>query len=539
MSSATPSDSRTLLSGRTRPSAHATSSTTDHTSSPHTPLNRSISASLYASPSAAFRVDDENLLILEIGSRYLRAGFAGESNPRCVLSYSPDQLRRVGDYRQYSPSYNPRNRKGKNGPDWAQSYELWTPDVRNQDLNLLGDRLERLIREVETYHLMLDSRSRKVALVVSAQLPRPLLELAIASLFNVLQCPTVTVLPSNIMAVVSSGLRSGLVIDIGWSETNVSAVFEHREVSQRTSTRASRLMVQEYDKMLSLETDQVTPEEAEDVLIRLGWCREKAPNKEDTSDSELAISLGPSTFNISTSKLSEPPEKVLFGQERDSREIDEDNQPIHLLAYHVLLGLPIDIRETCLSRIIVTGGSSNIPGLKRRLLQELENLVAARGWNPVRNYGSAGPPRKGDVLPDSTNADQPKSEPEPETKITENTSSPSEESGASIPAHLIPQEPDLILLKLRQQQRQKQEIQDEQGSLRIVNSLGPWAGASLTIGLRVRGVVEVEKERFMSVGLIGGAVKKEVSVTAQRQSMGAGVRNSAVEKSYWSLGVWA
>jgi hypothetical protein len=536
MASATPSDTKTLIPGRTRPLAHAPSSI-DHAASPHTPLSRSISASLYASPSAAFRVDDENLLIFEIGSRYMRAGFAGESSPRCVLSCSPEQLRRVGDYRQYTPSYNPRNRRSQREADWAQSYELWTPDVRNQDLNLLGDRLERLIREIETYHLMLDSRARKVALIVSAQLPRPLLELAIASLFNILQCPTVTVLPSNIMTVVGSGLRSGLVVDIGWSETNVSAVFEHREVSQKSSTRASKLMVREYSKLLSLDTDEITLEEAEDVLIRLGWCRERNQSQEGVSKSELTISLGPSTFHCSASKLSEPSEEILFGAGRDIRDLDEDNQPIHFLAYHVLLGLPIDIREACLSRIIVTGGSSNIPGLKRRLLQELKNLVATRGWNPVRNYGSAGPSRKGDLVPDSTKQLQTKSD--SELKIEENTTSLAEDPVAAIPAHLVPQEQDLILLKLRQQQRLKNETQDLNGSLRIVNSLGPWAGASLTIGLRVRGIVEVERERFMSVGLVGGAVKKEVSVAAQRQSMGTGVRNTTVEKSHWSLGVWA
>jgi hypothetical protein len=61
-------------------------------------------------------------------------------------------------------------------------------------------------------------------------------------------------------------------------------------------------------------------------------------------------------------------------------------------------------------------------------------------------------------------------------------------------------------------------------------------------GLRVRGVVEIERERFQASGLVGGAQRKEVSVVQQRQSVGAGLRQvSGSEKSaaHWTLGVWA
>src|ERR1700761_8443326 len=137
MASTTPQDAKNLVSTRTRPSATATASSITQATSPHTPLTRSISASLYGSPSAAFRVDDVNLVIFEIGSRFLRVGFAGESAPRHVLSYSPEQQRRVGDYRPYAMGYDSRQRRRKTGEDWAYEYELWQPDVRNQDLNLL------------------------------------------------------------------------------------------------------------------------------------------------------------------------------------------------------------------------------------------------------------------------------------------------------------------------------------------------------------------------------------------------------------------
>ena len=40
---------------------------------------------------------NEELLILEIGSRLLRAGFANEPSPRCQLAWNDSLWRRVGD----------------------------------------------------------------------------------------------------------------------------------------------------------------------------------------------------------------------------------------------------------------------------------------------------------------------------------------------------------------------------------------------------------------------------------------------------------
>ena len=536
MASTTPQDDKKLVSSRTRPSATATASSITQATSPHTPLTRSISASLYGSPSAAFRVDDVNLVIFEIGSRFLRVGFAGESAPRHVLSYSPEQQRRVGDYRPYAMGYDSRQRRRKTGEDWAYEYELWQPDVRNQDLNLLGDRMERLIREIETNQLMLDARPRKVALVVSSHLPRPLLELAISSLFSVLQCPTVTLLPSNTMSVVASGLRSALVIDIGWSETTVSAIFEYREASQSSTIRASKMLLRQYSKLTALGKTEITVEEAEDILTRMGWCRERENDTNSISDAPITISLSSTTVQTQLSDLADPLE-VLFVVDSNSHDLDDENLPIHLLAYDVLLRLPIDIRKTCMSRIVITGGSSNIPGVKRRILQELENTINTRGWDLVRNYGSAKSPRKGDVLHNNA-SNIPLRPAQKEGKLTESISN-TEDSADYIPIHLIPQEPDIILSKIKMQQRLNSDVNPPEGTLGLFNSLGSWTGASLTMGLRVRGVVEIERDRFMSTGLLGGAVKKDISVTAQRQSMGPGVRQVGTEKSHWNLGVWA
>ncbi|KAJ6788659.1 hypothetical protein PWT90_04968 [Aphanocladium album] len=108
-------------------------------STPHTPP-RAISGS-YGSP-ATIRADDDFLLI-EIGSRNIRVGFAGDSVPKAVLSSGPPEQRRAGDFRQWTGPDAPREH-------WAPEYEIWRYDLRDFDLGLFQDKLERVLRDAFT-----------------------------------------------------------------------------------------------------------------------------------------------------------------------------------------------------------------------------------------------------------------------------------------------------------------------------------------------------------------------------------------------------
>jgi hypothetical protein len=78
------------------------------------------------------------------------------------------------------------------------------------------------------------------------------------------------------------------------------------------------------------------------------------------------------------------------------------------------------------------------------------------------------------------------------------------------------------------------------GTIRVVETLGTWAGASLVAKERIKGIVEIERERFLQYGLQGATREKEVSVVPQRMSMVPNMgRGAAGERASWTLGVWA
>lgn len=142
---------------------------------PHTPISsshrQSIPSIAFGSPSSLRAEDD--LVVVELGTRRLRIGFAGDAAPKKVAAFGPEQQRRVGDFRAWNPpapqvsaAASSSGGGGGGGGDgdgwrsrsaggraWGFDHELWRLDVRGLDLGLVGDRLERELRDALTKYV--------------------------------------------------------------------------------------------------------------------------------------------------------------------------------------------------------------------------------------------------------------------------------------------------------------------------------------------------------------------------------------------------
>ncbi|KAF2095687.1 actin-like ATPase domain-containing protein [Rhizodiscina lignyota] len=541
---------RKVSTGRIRP----TLSGIQNASSPHTPFNRSLS-SFYNSPSSGFRNDDENNVVIELGSRFMRIGMAGEALPRCIMSFGPDDHHRVGDYRQWMPGYNTR-RKRKRGEEWGQDHELWRNDVRELDLGLVEDKLERAARKADGEVLMLDDRKKRLTVILASVIARPLLSVTLSTLFNIFQAPSITILPSPIACAASSGLRSALVLDIGWAESTATAIYEYREICQRRSVRAARTISEAMAELLDEECTaqakgpiEVSFEEAEEVLTRLAWCKGNGDDRREDESQDapqtILLPLPPSepstTLEINFSRFSEPAETAFFGENGDISSYDAHDLSLSRLLYNALLALPVDVRKVCMARIVITGGVSNIPGIKARVIEELKLLVKCRGWDPIRNYGKA--TKRANSNPRERNDNTAVRLESNVTESSDTDDGTAEESNElhqpAVAAAFVPQEQDPILERLAERAA-KQAPPTVEGRIRAVETLGAWAGGSLMAALRIKGVVEVERESFLQHGLAGASKEKEVSSkAAQRQSLGPGARSAGAERASWTLGIWA
>lgn len=536
--------------------------------SPHTP-QRTIS-SAFSSPSTSFRAE-EDALVFEFGARHFSAGIAGETTPRCTLSFSPEEARRVGDYRRWQAHYKRRTGLMKSEEYWGHDYELWRMDLRDVDLGLIDDKIERAVREAHTKYLLLDQKPRRLMLILPLVMPHPLLASTLTTLFTNFQYSSITLLSTSVLNTIAAGLRSALVVDVGWAETLVTAIYEFREVHHTRSTRAVKTISLEFRKLLSRElrkmkdpsvvpdakkthedeVDLISFEQCEEVMGKMAWCqsyeqsrerimtRAQASSASPTLDPLVSVPLPSSdvetNLRMPFSTFANPVESALFSSDCAIKEVDDHEQPIHSLAYKALLHLPPDVRSVCMSRIVVTGGGSHFPGLKERVVQELKGLIEKQGWDPVR--GKAADIRR-ERLRRAVSKAEASTKPFDVQKTTEYTDEP-DSPAEPTPAALAAQENDPIQEKLNRDHAKNMKPQVS-GVVRGVVSLGAWAGGSLVAGSRVKGIVEIEKERYLQHGLAGASKDAEVSVVPQRQSFGPGLqRGAAGDRSSWTLGAWA
>lgn len=483
--------------------------------------------------------------MFELGSRWLRAGFEGDSTPMCVMGFGPEESRRAGDYRGWMNYGSSTDSQQMTDPEsWARAHELWRMDLRDVDLGLVEDKIERVIREAYNTYLLTDAGTARLVLTLPSLMPHPLIAAVLSTLFNRWRFPSITLLPGATMSTTAAGVRSALVVDLGWAETTAVGVYEYREVANKRSTRAMKSLVQETAKFLSTldtkngkDTDGVSVsfEYCEEVVSRLMWCKPRGDSEEKegaNEETDTTTSVGGNTISIPLpsdpgaeyidlpfARLTEPVEKTLFAQGMADCDLDDEEKPIPLLVYNTLLSLPPDARGLCMSRIIFVGGGSNIPGIRQRILNDVSSLIKRYGWSQVRGKVIERQRQKLQNLSISSTTEKPQDTPKTEEPV------PKEE----------PPEIDFVEQKL--QRSRDKDISSKppvQGVLREVESLGPWAGASLVASLKVRGLVEIEREKYLQQGLAGASRDLEHGYVPDRRS---GLRTGG-DRSSWTLGGW-
>lgn len=289
----------------------------------------------------------------------------------------------------------------------------------------------------------------------------------------------------------------------------------------------------------------VSFEETEEVMVRMAWCKPFAQSQQDElseelehlrkeEDHEICIRLRstepPMNLKMPFSELAEPCENALFAKNIKTYDLDDEELPLHLLIYRSLLQLPVDVRSTAMSRIIFTGGSSNIPGLKSRLIAEVHSIIDERGWDPVYGKVADEMREKRKLVKNGTNTP---------TSPTESEKGGYHDSTTAKPAHAQEQAPDPIESHIRREKNKASESKskDVQGVLRAVDSMGAWAGGSLVSQLRLPSVSTVEREQWMSHGLQGARKREEIGKEGNRKSVRGGLEKG--ENGGWTLGAWA
>jgi len=171
------------------------------------------------------------------------------------------------------------------------------------------------------------------------------------------------------------------VVDLG-DKCDVIPVFEGGAFSHITDSAAKRLKTTGSDITENLEQilnergySFTTPAEREIVsYIKEQVCYvAEEPNNEVTQELTLLMPDG-QQITIGNERYRAP--EALF----TPALINKDGDGLHALIYHSIMDSEIDMRVELAGNILLTGGTSMLPGLATRIENELEKLVPSQRW---------------------------------------------------------------------------------------------------------------------------------------------------------------
>uniref|UniRef100_A0A3B4AB31 Uncharacterized protein n=1 Tax=Periophthalmus magnuspinnatus TaxID=409849 RepID=A0A3B4AB31_9GOBI len=297
---------------------------------------------------------EKTAIIIDLGAAFTKCGFAGETGPRFII---PSEIRKPGQQPVKVVQYN----------------------INTEELYVI---LKEFIHILYFRHLLVNPRDRRVVIIESILCPSHFRETLTKVFFKQFEVPSVLFAPSHLMAVMTLGINSALVMDCGHTETlvlPVSSLFEY------------------------FSSSGTIPEDiVEDIKVRTCF----------VSDLQRGLKIQDAKFNPEAERPAPPPdvafpldgEKIVHvkGSIRDSLmeilfEQDNEEKSVATLILDSLVKCPIDTRKVLSENLVVIGGTAMLPGFLHRLLAEIRLLVEKPKYSEVlasKSFRIHSPPAK-------------------------------------------------------------------------------------------------------------------------------------------------
>ncbi|KAJ1836375.1 NuA4 histone acetyltransferase subunit [Coemansia sp. RSA 2706] len=379
--------------------------------------------------------DEVNALVLDVGSTWTRAGFAGEDLPKGYFPSHVGYVERDVEVTETKDEPQATEADGDvemgNGTKTSKQRQYYVGDTESatwrEQMEIGGPLENGLVRDWDVYEKILEYtfktrlrvRAEEHPLLVSeaawntSEQRAKLVELA----FERFQSPAFYVCKNPVMAAFGTGKHTALVLDVGGENMSASAVYEGfcltKTVSQQNFggelvsqqfldqlqaeysyeptplfdikdkaaveilkppaiTRHGRPATDSYLREMRLRTMQEFKEAACEVLER--------PFQEGYAASKPPKQFEfPDGFNISLGAMRFAGPELLFNPNQYLRKRPAALEGAQLLGAHELamkslMASDVDLRPHLLSGVVLAGGSTLFPGFVDRLSLSLQEM---------------------------------------------------------------------------------------------------------------------------------------------------------------------
>lgn len=322
-------------------------------------------------------------VILDISSAFVRAGFAGDALPLVTIK-SVDQNNHSSSS-TIPPYYNVNDASMtteqhdmvisslfSSNAVLRKVSEIYSKDHSNnsrQSKSMSERNLQIKLSDIFVNHLLVPPSKTKIIIVDSNY---SILEKSRIStiLLSKIGVKSIIWVPEPMLHVIGANNSNGLVVNVRWDLLLINPIIDLRILNHLEDDKrfnGSSLHYKIIEKLIELEDEAVNAllerndlfNIIENFIANAVYVR---PIDDKENDSRLfQISKG---ISIPNRLRYEVIESLFFEEENICQVIAS-----------TVKKSPIDIRQVLLENIIIAGETSNIPGFKVRLIQEVRNLV--------------------------------------------------------------------------------------------------------------------------------------------------------------------
>ena len=307
-------------------------------------------------------------IVIDLGSGWIKAGFAGEEAPWVMFPAV------VGRPRHQGLMMGMGKRDYYVGDEAVSKYSILTLKYPiDSGFVSNWDDLEKILYHSFFNMLKVDPAKHPVVITVAALYNKASLEKLTQILFESFNVPSAVIATQATLTLIAAGRTTGVVVDSGYAVTQVVPIVEQKVLSQAVG----RLLVAGNhlsDFLIKLLPEKgmycTTADERASVNTmkeQLGYValdveQAKVEAEVFTLPNDRSVTLDTERFRCPEA-LFQP---ALLGQEYHG---------IHELLYNSIFNCPLDLQKTLYANIVLTGGTTLFPGLSERLKKELIALA--------------------------------------------------------------------------------------------------------------------------------------------------------------------
>lgn len=343
-------------------------------------------------------MDEQDVIVLDNGSGYLKVGFSGEDAPRAVLPTAVATTTiDIGNATEEHAGMTVESQKKSQSffgeealkEGFAQPNAIMTRPVQRGEIQLSAnykDSLEALWDH--TFRSVLGVEQEELPILIADPLPLgqsayPARQWMAEVMFEKFKVKSLAIFNTSVLSLFSTGRTRGLVVESGEGLTQAVPVFEgyaiphaifKMEVAGFDITSKVMKMMEEGERGAEHAQNMRVMQALKEKTCSVALDYNSAMKGPDMADEESK------SFELPDGQIVQVPQAIRLGApELLFSGKGQEGKSIQKICMDAINTCDLDFRLDLVRSLVVAGGTSMLPGLAPRLRSELSTLLQPQG----------------------------------------------------------------------------------------------------------------------------------------------------------------